>query len=44
MHMRVPDPLPPLCPPPVRFDPVPLLAAGIFLACFIAMIGIGLHQ
>lgn len=41
MHMRVPDPLPPLCVPKPRFDPVPWLAAGIFLACAVAMIGVG---
>lgn len=41
MHMRVPDPPPPLCPPPSRFDPLPWLAAGIFLACAVATLGIG---
>lgn len=35
------EPLPPLCPPPARFDPVSYLVVGIFLACLLAAIGIG---
>lgn len=43
MHMRVPDPLPPLCEPPSRPDPLPFVVVGIFLALALALIVIGFH-
>jgi hypothetical protein len=41
MHMRVPDPLPPLCEPPSRPDLLPWVIAGIYVALVAVMFVIG---
>jgi hypothetical protein len=43
MHMRVPDPLPPLCEPRSRPDPLPFVVVGVYLAIVVALLVIGLR-
>lgn len=44
IHMRVPDPLPPLCEPPSRPDPLPFVIVGVYLAIVVVLLAIGFHD